>query len=200
MALGDSYATPVEFKAYIPVENLDPLITDSLSAASREIERHCGRQFNRTEDATARVYEINADGIVITDDFYSASGLMVKVDADGDGVFEQTLTPSDYRLEPLNGMVDGQPRPYYRLCPMPGSRFPSYRFAAVEVTAQWGWPTVPLAVKQACIGLANENLKVIREAPFGVAGTDAFGLVRVRDNQRIRTMLQPYRRYDRAVA
>ncbi|MGC5330991.1 hypothetical protein [Micromonospora sp. DT62] len=197
MALGDPYATPVEFKSYISVSSadLDLQIADSLTAASREIEKHCGRQFNSTTVPSLRTFEVRDSSVLLVDDFHTLEGLVIKTDDN------QTLTTSDYRLEPLNGVVDGQPGwPYYRISASQGYRFPRYGSTTVEVTAQWGWATVPVAVKQACIALANENLKVIREAPFGVAGTDAFGLVRVRDNQRIRTMLQPYRRYDKAVA
>lgn len=203
MALGDPYASLTEFKGYIPVTStgIDEQITDSLTAASREIEKHCGRQFNTSYVASPRVFHVRDDGLVVVDDFHTVSGLVIKTDTNSDGTYEATLTPGDYQLEPLNGVVDGQSGwPYCRLRARRGYRFPTYRDALVEVTAQWGWAAVPTAIKQACIALANENLKVIREAPFGVAGTDAFGTIRVRDNQRIRTMLAPYRRYDRAVA
>jgi hypothetical protein len=54
-------------------------------------------------------------------------------------------------------------------------------------------------VKQACLLLAAEILK-LKDAPFGVAGFDGFGVVRVGQNRRATALLGPYRRWPVLVA
>lgn len=208
MALGDSYATVAEFEGYLGSNGepgslvaIQAEITDSLATASREIERWCGRQFNTSGVATARVFQPQGSCYLWVDDFHTSTGLVVKTDANNDGTYETTVTASSYRLEPLNGIVDGQTGwPYYRIYGVGGYTFPNYGYPAVQVTANWGWSAVPPAVKQACIIIANENLKVAREAPFGVAGRGDFGAIRIRDNPRVQSMLAGYRRFAGVVA
>lgn len=202
MALGDSYATVAEFKSYLKVTEttIDQEITDSLAAASREIEKFCGRQFNNAGSVSARVYQPQDTYYFWVDDFHTSTGLVVKTDADNDGVFETTVPATSYRLEPRNGVVNGQTGwPTSRIIGVRGYTFPYLGYPSIEVTANWGWATVPTPVKVACVMLANENLKSAREATFGVAGFGAFGSVRIRDNHRITSMLATYRRFSGGV-
>ncbi len=62
----------------------------------------------------------------------------------------------------------------------------------MQVTAKWGWSAVPGPVKQACVYLAEETYK-LKGSPFGVAASDQFGPIRMRDNPKVLSMLAPYR-------
>ncbi|SOE25612.1 hypothetical protein [Streptomyces sp. OK228] len=206
MPLGDSYATLAQLHAYMKsslddVTTYDGILTDALASVSREIESHCHRQFNNTDTATDRIYDAGSiftirDQWSVTqwvevDDFYDTAGLVVQSGT-------TTWTASDYKLYPRNGVVDGQPGWPYREIHAAGSlRFDtSYgvRFETppdVTVTAKWGWASVPTPVKQACLILASETFQ-IKDAPFGVAGLDQFGVIRVRDNRMAESKLAPY--------
>jgi hypothetical protein len=197
MALGDPYATQSELKGYMgDSESTDNAkYDDALSAASRGIDHYCQRQFNKTTSATARVYYPANCRYVEVDDFHTITDLVVKYDTGDAGTYATTVTSANYQLLPLNGIVQGES----------GWPYNAFKFQAldvpvatvrpsVQITAQWGWNAVPGPVKQACLLLAAEAFKLAREAPFGVAGFGAFGAVRVRDNPRAMSMLNPYRR------
>lgn len=196
MTLGDPYATVPELKARMDVEDAvdDVRLAEALATASREIEAWCGRQFNKTTDASARLFAPDSTALVLVDDFYTSTGLQIAVDATGLGSFAAWPT-SAYRLEPLNGIVGGQSGwPYYRIRPLGGyGAFWWGTDGLVRVTAQWGWDAVPGPVKEACLIMAAESFK-LADAPFGVAGFGEFGPVRVRMNSLAEQKLAPYRR------
>lgn len=195
MALGDPYATVPELKVRLSnledVATYDDLLEGALDSVSREIESHCGRQFNKTDTATAREYgpdEIFAlrEGSTVTqwarvDDFHDVTGLVIESGG-------STWTAADYVLHPRNGVVGGQPGwPYCEVYAAGSLSFGS----SVSVTAKWGWAAVPAPVKQACLIMAAETFQ-IKDAPFGVAGMDQFGAIRVRDNRMAAAKLSRY--------
>ncbi|MEU6674761.1 hypothetical protein [Streptomyces sp. NPDC046925] len=195
MPLGDPYATVAELKVRLPnldeVATYDDALADVLDSVSREIEQHCGRQFNK--DATATTREYGPDEIyrlregpsvtqwVRVDDFYDTADLVIESDG--------TAWMSDaYVLRPRNGVVDGMPGwPFCEVYAAGGAAFGS----TVSVTAKWGWADVPAPVKQACLIMAAETFQ-IKDAPFGVAGMDQFGAIRVRENRMAMAKLSRY--------
>lgn len=205
MALGDPYCTLTALKDYlkIPLSNttLDMALTDALESSSAEIERITGRQFNVQIGATARVYEPETLRKVYTDDFWTASGLIVETDPGGTGDFSVVLGGGDYELLPLNGIVNGQPGwPFWKIRAVGGFYFPKYekvpyrRAAVVRVTAQWGWESVPAPIKQSCLIMAAATFQ-LKDAPLGVAGMTQFGSpVRVQDNKMAAAKLVRYTR------
>lgn len=197
MALGGSYATVDDLKARFDIADTvdDIRLTEALAGASREIEVHCDRQFNEDIVApSARVYRPLNSRKVLVDDIHTVVGLIVATDEDDDGTYETTWTAADYQLEPLNGIVSGQSGwPYYRIAAVSSRTFPCNRRPSVQVTAQWGWQTIPAPVKESCLIIAAELFK-LGDAPFGVAGFGEFGPVRVRMNSRAQSLLAPYRR------
>lgn len=189
MALGDPYVELEDLKAYLKIKpekiEQDDNIQDAINSASGEIEKHCNRQFQRAETATARVYEPDDAYTVSVDDFWSTTGLVVEVDTNGDGSFSTVVPASDYEVYPRNGVVDGQVGwPYYEIN-FVGDSLPIYhrRKGIVRVTAKWGWQNVPEAVRQAAVIIAAETFQ-LKDAPFGTAGMDQFGnIYHVRDNR-----------------
>lgn len=198
MAIGDPYVSLAELKVLIDKQGADQdqRITDALLGASRGIDKHCGRQFNKAGSVSPRIYRPEGTRLVKVDDLHTTTGLIVATDDDDDGVYETTWSSSDYQLEPLNGVVDGEPGwPWYTIRAVGGARFPcsASRRATVRITADWGWASVPEPVKAACRIVAIEAYK-LPEAPFGIAGFGDFAM-RVRDNPMARTKLAPYQRH-----
>jgi hypothetical protein len=189
MALGEPYVELADMKKYLNFKadkvEQDDNILDAIASASSEIEKHCNRQFNKADVAAARIYEPDDSTTVSVDDFWTTDGLVVEVDTNGDGTFPTVVPASDYEVYPRNGVVDGQIGwPYYEI-QFVSDVLPIYhrRKGIVRVTAKWGWPTVPEAVRQACVIIAAETFQ-LKDAPFGTAGMDQFGnIYHVRDNR-----------------
>jgi hypothetical protein len=196
MALGDVYVPVNDLKDRLDINDEDDenRLNGAVTAASRGIEKFCRRQFNDAGVASARVYKATSECLTKVDDFHTTAGLVVKVDNDGDGIYETTLPASDYECEPLNGVVDGEPGwPYWTLHAVRYQRFPMLGRAGVQVTAQWGWAAVPTPVVEAC-RVAAEELFKLRDTPFGIGGYGDFGIVRARDNPFVARMCAPYQR------
>lgn len=195
--IGDSYASLPELKERLGIADTvdDDRGNDALASASRAIESACNRQFNKTTSATARVFYPHNERWATVDDFHTTTGLVIATDQGDDGTYELTWTATDYQLEPLNGIVGGeQGWPYFKIRAMRSRWFPTWGIRApIQVTAQWGWTAIPAPVKESCLILASEGLK-LKDAPFGVAGFGEFGAVRVRDNPMVARKLAPYMR------
>lgn len=199
MALGASYATLAQLKLRLNITdtNDDAALTSALGAATVDIEGVCGRQFNDAGSVSARVFYPDSLTTVTVDDFSTVTGLVVALDYSNAGTYSTTITSANYQLEPLNGVVDGTPGwPYYRIRAIQ-TWYPLWYTSigdprtSIQITAQWGWTTVPAPVVEACLMLAEETFKM-KDAPFGVAGFDNFGSVRVRENPRVMMLLQRY--------
>jgi hypothetical protein len=197
--IGSTYATLEQLKVRVGAidEAEDPALTSALETASRGIEAFCGRQFNRDDTATPRLFHPDAH-LALVDDFHTTDGLIIETDAGRDGTFATVWEARDYQLEPLNGIVDGQPGwPWWKIRPVGRHRFPLCRTASpqtlLRVTARWGWASIPAPVVESCLIIAAECWK-LKDAPLGVAGVAEFGVLRVRDNPMVGTKLGPYRR------
>jgi hypothetical protein len=198
VALGDPYVTTAEFKTRSNISGSgdDAACLDAVTAASRWIEHHCRRQFNKVTSATARVFYPTACGFAHVDDFHTTTDLVIKTDNGDDGTFETTWAAADYQLEPLNGVVDGESGwPYYTIrkrstgsnfFPMTGTGAP------LQVTAQWGWNAVPTLVKTACYIAAAEAFR-LKDTTMGLGGGGDFGEFVVRRAPHVLDYLYPYR-------
>ena len=188
MAVGDPYATLDDLKNYLGMQEdsrFDASMTQALESVSEEIEQHCNRQFHNEAAVSARVFRIFVSPFVMVDDFCTDVGLIIEQDS-GSGTFSVV---TDYELQPLNGVVDGQPGwPYNKIVARSGS---FTRGGRLRVTAKWGWTAVPAPVKQACLIMAAATFQ-IKDAPFGVAGSDQWGSIRVKDNAMAQTKLNRY--------
>ncbi len=182
----------------------DTTITTAASAASRAVQRWCGREFDTTTtaSASARVFHPKSQTLCITDDFWTTTNLVVKYELSDDGTYGNTLTlNTDFIVEPLNGREDGIAVPYRKLRATSwifptGTTFPS-----VQVTAAWGWSAVPDDVKQAALILGARIWKR-KNSPEGVlGGFQDFGAVRIssRQDPDVVNLLADYRRAETAL-
>lgn len=164
MAIGDAYATVGEYRSHIDKDSSeqDTAIAVDLLATSRWLERRLGVEtFNKDETTSVRVYIGKGSSVLklLTDDgrqagIASTGSLSIKVDDDDDGSFadETALATSDYELRPLNAAVGPEPKPWTSIVlPTWSSRGTWSAGRRIQVTAQHGWPSVPSAIKEACI-------------------------------------------------
>ncbi len=176
--------------------NDDVMLAFAITAASRAIDHHCGRQFGALSVAAPRYYTPQIQEvrparlrwaqnsgywhryIVAIDDLMTTTNLVVKSDPDGDGLFDTTLTLDvDYRLAPFNAAADALPWTYLvpilKANAVNGLWFPNLE-RSIQITALWGWTAVPAVVTQACL-IQAARFFMRRQAPFGVAGSPDLG-------------------------
>lgn len=175
MAWEPVYAEVGELAAYKGVGGLadNEEMADALEAASRVIDDVCGRQFGGvgTGNADTRVYPVQWDrhlGLYVAeiDDLMTTTALVVQSGS-------TTLTTADYVLLPRNADKTGDP---WTELGTTSAESPTVGSGPWEitVTAEWGWPAVPQAIKQATLLQAARILKR-RDAPLGVAGSPEMG-------------------------
>jgi hypothetical protein len=193
MAITNGYCTLSELKSVMRINDTvdDTMLEARITEASRVIDQHCDRRFYADANATARLYVPPVSDLVMVDDISTTTGLIVKIDSNGDGTYATTLTASQYQLEPVNGLAKGSPVTMIRAIntAMPIRSAP----AGVQVTAKWGWPSVPSPVTSACILLAGRLVKR-GDSLLGVAGFGDLGAITVRAiDPDVERMLRPYR-------
>ena len=192
------YCTVEELKSRlaIPDTSDDFEITLAVQAACRSIDEICGRYF--WQGTATRTYIPESIYRQSVDDLVSVTTL--KVDRDGDGVFEETWTlGTDFALEVApgryNAAAKGEAWPYTAFVII-GPKYipvvwPWSHLDRIQVTGVFGWPAVPAAVKQAAL-IAAADLFRLKDAPFGVAGFGEFGAVRIQANPRVMSLLKRY--------
>ena len=196
MAITNGYATLVEVKAALRITDSvdDSLLDMAVESASRLIDGYAGRQFYSSGTAT-RYFVAYDDFNVEVDDLANGT-VTITTAQDADGVFDTTWTTGDYQLEPLNGVLDGIAWPYNSiravgdyLWPITGGE------ALIKIQGTYGWPAVPIAIKQACIIQASRIFKRL-DSPLGVAGFGDLGAIRVSSqlDPDVAQLVMPYRR------
>lgn len=195
MAIVNGYATLEELEAWTGEKgsSLTPIYEQAVETASRQIDAFCARRFYPAADE-ARVFDVAVTGDVTIDDATEVTA--VATDDNRDGTFETAWSASDWQaIAPRT--YGAEQWPYRRIRAVGSRSWPAPRCGGrvglVEVTADWGWDTVPDAVHQACLVQASRLLKR-RDSPEGVAGFGEFGVVRVtRVDADVEALLMPYR-------
>lgn len=195
--MANEYATLQELKARLRVTaNTDDVeLQDKLTAASQQIEEDCGRKFWLDSQATARVYDPRERIVrlpfdpaekLLVDDIGDATGLTVEV-----GTSAGWTAITDYRTGPDNAIARGRPVTWLLRPLVPWVWGPVF-LQQIRVTAIWGWPAVPAAIKEACL-LRAARLYRRKASPEGVAGFGDLGVVRVsRNDPDYESLIAPY--------
>ncbi len=196
MAITNGYATLAQVKAAMRItDNIDDtLIEMAVESASRAIDGYAMRSFYSSGTAT-RYYAADDSYIVQTDDI-SGTAITLQTSSAGDGVFDTTWKVTDYQLEPNNGYTDGLAVPYTRIRAVEDYLYPvEADQALVKVTAVYGWPSVPIAITQACVIQSSRLFKRL-DSPLGVAGFGDMGAVRVSRylDPDVEQLIAPYRK------
>lgn len=168
MAWAPDYCTVEELAAFRRVDDDadDAQLAHAIAAASRAVDQHCGRQFGKSDGPVVRRYTAVYDRrrrsrrwVVAIDDLSTTADMAVTVDGQ---------PTNDYELLPVNAVADGRPYTELALERATGGEH------TVEVTATWGWPDVPVVVKQATL-LQASRFASRRDSPYGVAGSPDLG-------------------------
>lgn len=187
MAVVNGYATLAEAKGFLSITDSvdDALLENMIESASRSIDRIANRRFYLDSTASARQYRVSSPVILYTDDIGTTSGLIVKTDDDGDGVFETTLTlNTDYIMDPLTALSLGRPFTQITIVstsntfPIFPGLFQNGLRPGVQVTARFGWPSVPDDINQACLILTADLYKR-KDSPGGILGLGDLGAIRM---------------------
>jgi hypothetical protein len=203
MAITNGYATRNQIKAALRIGTADTidddLIDNCAGAASRLIDGYCNRQFWSVGSATTRVYTAENDFYCSIDDI-AGTAIILKTSGATDGTFDVTWSTTDYQLEPLNGRLDGLQWSYDKIRAVGDYLFPTVNGnygeqALVQLTAVFGWPSVPEPVTQATIIQASRIFKRY-DSPLGVAGFGDLGAIRVSRflDPDMAQLVEPYRR------
>lgn len=185
-----------------------------LTASSRWIDGYCSRKFWLDEAATVRVFR--ACDMYLLDlgehEIGASSPVTVKTD-DGTGTFATTVSASAYQLEPVNAAYAiGGARPYTSIRALSTSWPITYtvgsRQELVQVTAKFGWPSVPDAVRESCLALTVNRIEnptgvraesidgysVTYAAGYGLRDSGSFGSIGGPAARDVAAQLAPYRR------
>jgi hypothetical protein len=203
MTITNGYATRNQVKAALRIGTADTddddLIDNCVGAASRLIDGYCNRRFWQTGTAEARIFQAE-DSFYCSIDDIAGTALTLKTSSQADGTFDITWSRSDYQLEPLNGNLDGLTWSYDKIRAVGDYLFPTVNAnygeqALVQVTAIFGWPSVPEPITQATIIQASRIFKRY-DSPLGVAGFGDLGAIRVSRflDPDMAQLVEPYRR------
>lgn len=177
------YCSIDELRAALRLDDYDDdaMLATALGAASARIDAYCGRTFSQAAQASVRTFDVKDPTFLLVDDISTTSGLLVNGVA-----YASQFTP-----DPLNALALGDPITALRA--NPGALQAG---TTVEVTARWGWPSVPVAIKQATIILAGRYSKR-GDSLLGVAGWGDLGAVMVRNvDPDVEQLIARYRRGD----
>ena len=203
MAITNGYATLAEIKGYMSIsDNTDnDLLENLVESASRSIDRIANRRFYLDATASARLYRAYSNIFVFVDDIGSTTSLVVKTDEDGNGTYSKTLTlNTDFILDPLTSQSLN--RPFTQLTMVSNTEswpiFPGLTSnglrPGVQVTARWGWPSVPDDLNMACLILTADLYKR-KDAPGGILGLGDLGVVRMSPIGRdVTAMVRAYKK------
>lgn len=198
-SIGTWYIGLDEFKDRLGIDDPadDSQAQIAIQSVCQWINDYTGRHFNRITET--RTFQPGNIWLQEIDDVVSVTA--VRLDMDGDGVYELPLTQNvDYQLRLGDGQYNvndtGIARPYKQLQIIQTGNWlpftwPYTTLNRVQITGTWGWPAVPPPVTQAAFILAADIFKM-KDAPFGVSGVSDFGAVKISANPWLVEMLRKY--------
>jgi hypothetical protein len=172
VAITNGYCTLAEVKSALRLtDNVDDgLLENAIEGASRRIDGYCGRFFYQTTK-TVTTAPRNEYLVYFPQDVATSNGLVLKGDTAGDGSYATTyVLGTDYFLDPQDASI--QNRPFRRAVMRGGATFPLFFVPApptIQITATFGWPSIPDDVREACILLSMRQFARLNAA-LGVVG------------------------------
>jgi Phage gp6-like head-tail connector protein len=191
-----AYATLAQVKAALRITDSvdDTLLEMARVSASDLIDGYTGRTFT-TSGTVTRVFAPADDYVLQTDDI-AGTALTITSSTGADGVFDVTWKTTDYQLEPLNGVSNGQAVPFTRIRAIQDYLWPTAGGeATVRVRGVYGFPSVPLVITQATV-LQSSRIFTRLQSPLGVAGFGEAGVIKVTRalDPDVAALVEPYRR------
>jgi hypothetical protein len=193
MAITQGYATLLDVKNALRITDSldDSLLETAIESASRMVDGFTARTFTNAGTAVRNFAATDGINLIIDD----AIEVIEVASTDEIGSTYTIWKPTDYQLEPLNDRVDGLYSPYTGIRAVGDFTWPVVdQQALVRITAVYGFPAIPVAVKQATIIQASRLFKRL-DSPLGVAGFGDMGAVRVSRflDPDVEQLLMPYR-------
>ena len=195
MAIINGYCTLAEVKAALRLVDStdDTLLENAIEGASRRIDGYCGRWFYKTASTAIPVYPYNESLVRFPADLPNVT-ITIKSDTTADGTYATTLIQgTDYILEPTDAPLRN--RPYNQARRLGGKTFslevtPS--FPTVQLTAEWGWDSVPDDVREACVLLSIRQFARLNAA-LGIVGFADMAIAVRPVDPDVRDLLAPFR-------
>ena len=193
-----TYATLADFKEAAGIlgtdTTSDSALQDVLNTSAKMVDRYCDTAigFGQTASQT-RYYQAGKVTQCLIDPLVSVTTL--STDNGWDGTFSTPWSASDYILYPRNAAYDSMPYYWMDANLATGAQMFPLIPNGVKIVGVFGWPSVPLAVRQATI-LQALALFSSRQAPFGVIGAGSEGSVMRMSaalHPEVKALLDPYR-------
>lgn len=173
------YASTAQIKAALRITDSvdDTLLNMAGSAASDLIDGYCGRSFG--VGSAVRYFAADDPYLLQVDDIANTTGLTIETSDEDPPAWEVVWDATDYQLEPLNQQSEGLTWAYTRIRAIGDYLWPNdYGEVGVKITANWGWPAVPITITQAAVIQASRIFKRL-DSPLGVLGFGDMGAIRV---------------------
>jgi len=179
----------------------DSLLLNAIATAAGWINEWCGRHFNRIVEA--RTYQPTNVWTLDIDDLVDDPSIVMTVDYDGDGIYEQTwVRGTDFVLRYGPGRFNpnytgtGASRPFRQIQVVQSGKWlpftwPYSHMDRVKIVGPWGWKSVPWQISESNRILASDIYKT-KDAPFGVAGVSDIGVIRIQSNTSVVENLQAF--------
>lgn len=162
----DPYFTAAEYRDRVGKTDAgaDATILLQATAVSRYLDRRLHRFFTQDAAVVVRTFDGNGETVLwLPADIASTTGLIVKVDLNEDydfGEANETLTiNTHFWVGPSDADKGPEPRPFEYLEVVPNNGvfdvWPE-QLRAVQVTAKFGWPAVPNAIKEVTISVTRQ--------------------------------------------
>jgi hypothetical protein len=177
MAISNGYATLPEVKASLRLTDTidDALLETAIESASRMIDGFTARTFSNAGTAVRNFAATDEINLIIDD----AITVTQVASTDEVGGTYTIWKPTDFQLEPINSRSDGLYMPFTSIRAVNDYLWPVVdQQALVRITATWGFPAVPIAIKQATV-IQSSRLYKRLDSPLGVAGFGDMGAIRV---------------------
>jgi hypothetical protein len=177
MAITNGYASLSEVKASLRLtDNIDDaLLETAIESASRMIDGFTARTFSNAGTAVRNFAATDEINLIIDD----AITVTQVASTDEVGGTYTIWKPTDFQLEPINSRSDGLYMPFTSIRAVNDYLWPVVdQQALVRITATWGFPAVPIAIKQATV-IQSSRLYKRLDSPLGVAGFGDMGAIRV---------------------
>lgn len=192
--MANEYGDRVTLKERLGIDaadtSRDTLLDKALSAASRSIDKTCGRRFWLDPEAVQRTYRTRGrvvredDGdLLLVDDIGDITVLVVEI---GSGSSFTAVT--GYETSPDNALLDGQPiTGLLRVSGTWGSAS-----ARARITTRFGWPAEPDDITEAAL-IQAARLYKRKDSAEGITGSAEWGVVRLsRRDPDVWNLIEPF--------
>lgn len=188
----DEYTDLAALKRSLGIDAANTDENEDLLAAIRAASRHIDQMTGTTFYPVTETRRFAAEGYgnaVWVDRFTDTTGLVVKTGSGGN--YATTLNASAYLVAPYSAPARGGA--YDRIEFPAGAPYARDGWPAVEITAAWGYATVPAPVEVACRLIAAQ-LYHRKDSPHGVLsyGDDPAAQYSSSADSDVRRLLAPY--------